>query len=137
MNFMTLFMGMRDFLFPVLMCGAMLLGAFTTSAKARIYKGDTVVEPAVLNEAAPESGPTVETVLNGSADADVVKGATNPGGEQGNNYDLVLDSGSVWKKDATGYFVKVLVRVSGSPQKTCSVYVEKAGSDYKTACIKQ
>lgn len=134
MNMFNLLQGVRDFLFPVLMFGAMALGALTGSAKAVVYYNDVAASAVLLGQEAPDGGPTVEEALKASANADVVKGATNKGGESGNNYDLTLTDNPPWQKDKDGDFVSVEVRYMGSPQKTCSVYAKKTGDTYLTKC---
>ncbi|KJE36586.1 hypothetical protein UF64_02530 [Thalassospira sp. HJ] len=134
MNIFNLLQGLRDALFPAIMFALLLLGSVVTSPKAEVYQGDGRAPLSLLKQTASDGKITVIDVLKGSADQDVVKGATNPGGEQGNSYDLVLANGDAWQKDSDGEFVVVKVLYMGSVQKTCSVYAVKDGSAYKTKC---
>ncbi|MFV1852560.1 MAG: hypothetical protein ACMZ66_17905 [Thalassospira sp.] len=129
MNILNLFHAARDFLFPVLMMAAVLLGAALNPASAQVYSPNGVeLSPAEWNEKSGDANAvTVRDALTNSANAMIKNGVKGVGG-------FTLTVLSFWSDSSNGDELTVEIRRNGSVQGNCLVSSTKVGTAYQTTC---
>lgn len=129
MNILNLFQGARDFLFPVLMMAAVLLGTALNPAKAQVYSPNGVeLSLAEWNEKSGDANAvTVRDALTNSANVMIKSGVKGVNG-------LTLTVLSFWSDAPNGGELTVEVRRNGSVQANCKVSSTKVGTAYETVC---